>query len=64
MKLKHYRMIAGYTQKDIAELLGIKQNSYSMKESGKRKFTIEEIAKLKDILKLETDVLIRSIKGE
>lgn len=57
-------MIAGYTQKDIAELLGIKQNSYSMKESGKRKFTIEEIAKLKDILKLETDVLIRSIKGE
>ena len=28
MKIKEYRTIKGYTQREIAELLGIKQNTY------------------------------------
>ena len=31
MKIKEYRIIKGYTQKELAEILGIKQNTYSDK---------------------------------
>ena len=47
MKIKEYRMNKGYTQKEIAELLGIKQNTYSDKERNKSPFTIYEIKILK-----------------
>ena len=50
MKIKEYRMVKGYTQREIAELLGIKQNTYSDKERGKTKFTIDEIKLIKELL--------------
>ena len=40
MKVKEYRLLNGYTQTEIANILNIKQNSYSNKELGKRAFTI------------------------
>ena len=58
MKIKEYRKNKGYTQKEIALMLGIKQNTYSDKELGKSKFTIDEVKKLKEILEVTYDDLL------
>ena len=58
MKIKEYRMVKGYTQKEIAELLGIKQNTYSDKERNKSSFTIYEIKILKELFNVSYDDLL------
>ena len=58
MKIKEYRTIKGYTQREFAELLGIKQNTYSDKERGKTKFTIDEIKLIKELLQVTYDELL------
>lgn len=49
LKLRGKRVEFGLNQKQMAEKLGITQNSYSRKELGKATFTLEEV---KIILKL------------
>ena len=49
MKIKEYRISKGYTQSEIANILNIKQSSYSNKELGRRAFTVEEIKLLKEL---------------
>ena len=58
MKVKEYRLLNGYTQTEIANVLNIKQNSYSNKELGKRAFTIEEIKLLKELFKVTYEDLL------
>ena len=58
MKVKEYRPLNGYTQTEIANILNIKQNSYSNKELGKRSFTIEEIKLLKELFEVTYDELL------
>jgi len=58
MKIKEYRMVKGYTQREIAELLGIKQNTYSDKELGKSKFTIDEVKLVKELFEVTYDDLL------
>ena len=58
MKVKEYRIKHSYTQKEFAELLGIKQNTYSDKERGKTKFTIDEIKLIKELLNVTYDELL------
>ena len=58
MKIKEYRTIKGYTQREIAELLGIKQNTYSDKERGKTKFTIDEVKLIKELFEVTYDDLL------
>ena len=58
MKIKEYRILKGYTQSEIANVLNIKQSSYSNKELGKRSFTIEEIKLLKELFKVTYDDLL------
>jgi DNA-binding helix-turn-helix protein len=58
MKVKEYRLKNGYTQAEIANILNIKQNSYSNKELGKRSFTIEEIKLLKELFKVTYEDLL------
>ena len=58
MKVKEYRLLNGYTQTEIANILNIKQNSYSNKELGKRAFTIEEIKLLKELFKVTYEDLL------
>lgn len=58
IKIREYRKMNGYRQEDLAKLLGIKQNTYSSKENGKRKFTVDEIIKLKEIFKVTCDDLL------
>mgnify|MGYP000458543288 FL=1 len=58
MKVKEYRLLNGYTQTEIANILNIKQNSYSNKELGKRAFTIEEIKLLKELFEVTYEDLL------
>ncbi|MBP3915044.1 helix-turn-helix transcriptional regulator [Clostridium sp.] len=58
MKVKEYRLLNGYTQTEIANILNIKQNSYSNKELGKRSFTIEEIKLLKELFEVTYEDLL------
>ena len=58
MNVKEYRVKKGYTQKQIAMLHDIKQNTYSNKENGKRAFTIDEIKILKELFKVSYEELL------
>ena len=58
LKVREYRKLNGYKQEDIAKLLSMTQGAYSRKESGKRGFTIDELAMLKDIFKVTYDDLL------
>lgn len=57
MKVREYRIIKGFTQSEIAKLLGIKQNTYSYKERGIYDFSVKEIKVLKKILEVNYDQL-------
>ena len=58
MKIKEYRIIKWYTQKELADILGIKQNTYSDKERGKTNFTIDEIKIIKELFNTTYDDLL------
>ena len=58
MKIKEYRILKGYTQSEIANILYIKQSSYSNKELGRRDFTIEEIKLLKELFEVSYEDLL------
>ena len=58
MKAREYRVIRGLTQTEIATILGISQSAYSLKEMGKREFSIEELKILKEILNVTYDELL------
>ena len=58
MKIKEYRISKGYTQSEIANILNIKQSSYSNKELGRRDFTIEEIKLLKELFEVSYEDLL------
>lgn len=44
-----YRNACGLTQEMMADRLGIKLNTYNMKENGKRAFNREEMQKIKEV---------------
>jgi len=58
MKIKEYRILKGYTQSEIANILNIKQSSYSNKELGRRDFTIKEIKLLKELFEVTYEDLL------
>ena len=50
-KLKGYRVMAGLTQKDMAEALGISSSAYNQKENGTININIDESKKLYEFIK-------------
>ena len=48
-KLKGIRNENNLTQKDMAELLDISQDTYGMKERGERDFTVSEVNTILDL---------------
>ena len=58
LKVKEYRVMKGYTQTEIANLLGIKQNTYSDKDRGKTQFNVKEIRIIKELFEVTYDELL------
>ncbi len=58
MRLKDIREDRDITQKEIADFLHIKQNTYSQYESGKRQLPIEALIALADYYHVTTDYLL------
>ena len=51
INLKHLRKSIGLTQKEMAELLGIKQQQYQRYEDNKTKITLEMFLKILEVSK-------------
>jgi DNA-binding XRE family transcriptional regulator len=50
-KAKYFRELAGKTQQQVAEHLGLTKSGYALKEQGKRTFTIYEGIQFADFIK-------------
>lgn len=49
-KLKGYRVMAGYTQEELAKAIGISKKSFVDKELGKKEFTLSEAQMIFNVL--------------
>ena len=58
MKLRDLREDNDYTQKEIAELLHIKQNTYSQYENGQRQIPLEGLIRLARFYKVSVDYIL------
>lgn len=48
----------GYTQKEVAEYLNVKQNTYSQYEVGVLNYPVDVLCKLADLYKVSVDYLL------
>ena len=58
MRLKELREENQISQKDIADVLHIKQNTYSQYETGKRQLPIDVLIQLAKYYKVSTDYIL------
>jgi len=58
IRLKDLRLENGYTQKQIADYLIIKQNTYSQYECGQRQLPLDILIKLADFYEVSTDYIL------
>lgn len=58
MKLKELREENNVSQKELAEFLNIKQNTYSQYETNKRQLPIDVLIKLAKFYKVTTDYIL------
>ena len=58
ISLKQKRLIFGYTQQEMAKMLGISYYSYNTKEKGNSKWNLKEANKLKIIFNLTPEEVI------
>ena len=58
MRLKELREENNLTQTQVAELLNVKQNTYSQYETEKRQLSIEILIKLAKFYKVSTDYIL------
>lgn len=58
MRLKEARKSAGLTQKEVATVVGVNQNTYSYWENGKTKIDSKSLAKLSELFGVTTDFLL------
>lgn len=57
-RLKEMRLKRGMTQKELGEKVGVKQNTFTNWENGKREPNFDNLIKLADILDTSTDYLL------
>ncbi len=60
-RIKDSRIECGYTQKALAQLIGIAQNTIAQYENGTAKPSLEALVKLSDALNTTTDYLLCGI---
>ncbi|MBQ4272778.1 MAG: helix-turn-helix transcriptional regulator [Clostridia bacterium] len=58
MRLRELREERGLTQQAIAELLSVKQNTYSQYENDRRQLPIDMLIKLARFYKVSTDYIL------
>jgi len=58
MRLRDLREDADLTQKEVAEYLHIKQNTYSQYENGQRQLPIDVLIKLSTFYNVSTDYIL------
>ncbi len=58
MRLRDLREDLDLTQKELAEFLHIKQNTYSQYENGQRQLPIDVLIKLAKYYKVSTDYIL------
>ncbi|WP_405354376.1 helix-turn-helix domain-containing protein [Ruminococcus sp.] len=58
MRLKDIREDHDYTQKYVADLLFIKQNTYSQYETGQRQIPLDFLVKLAMVYETSTDYIL------
>ena len=58
MRLRDLREDRDFTQKQVAEYLHIKQNTYCQYESGRRQIPIETLVALAKYYKVSTDYIL------
>lgn len=56
--LKEARIKRGYSQKEVAEAIGVAKSTYSLYESGSREPNVQTIKKISDILNTTADTLL------
>ena len=56
--IRNLRIDSGYTQKQIAVLLGISQNTYSQYEIGVLNYPVDALIKLADFYNVSIDYLL------
>lgn len=61
MRLKEVRKSAGLTQREVAAVVGVNQNTYSYWENGKTRIDSESLAKLSKLFGVTTDYLLDEI---
>lgn len=49
LKVKGYRNMLNLSQKEVGDMLGLSKQSFSLKERGKVKFTLDEMKTLKNL---------------
>ena len=57
-RIRNLRIDNGYTQKQVAEYLNIKQNTYSQYEIGTLNYPIDVLMKLADFYGVSVDYLL------
>ncbi len=57
-RIRELRLSLGYTQKGLAELIGVAQNTIAQYETGKAKTSVDVIVSLAEILQTTTDYLL------
>ncbi|UUV98399.1 helix-turn-helix transcriptional regulator [Vagococcus luciliae] len=61
-KIKGYRNMAGLTQKEMSEVLGIAESTYRKKEKGYSNFKDYEIKKFSEVInRINPDVSVKDI---
>lgn len=56
-RLKELRLKKGLTQTELGEKVGVKQNTFTNWENGKRELSFENLIKLADLLEVSLDWL-------
>ena len=64
LALREYRTRKGYTQKQIAEIMGVVPSCVTQWESGTRKPNLVMLKKLAGVLECTTDDLLKTITTE
>ena len=57
-RIRNLRIDNGYTQKQVAEYLNIKQNTYSQYEIGVLNYPLDAVGKLADLYSVSVDYLM------